>query len=238
VIAIPTVRTIKKQIDELIKDLIKSGLSDDQNFPFERTVTGDSVEITFPGAQHTSVAMEDTSYAEIYARLKKERAYIIRMADGALIQMMYIYRKGELEQHRLAFFPSPHLEEFQNNPEIYLEDEIYADIVAKNIVPFPIRFDFDVRKGIHKELGHPKSHLTLGQYKNCRIPVSAPLIPFHFIEFILRNFYHTAYNKYCDGLTQCTNEIFDNSIVATEKGIIHVQIPKISSCINAGSIGA
>lgn len=201
-------------------------MTDDQNFPFERSATKNVIEITFSGAQHTSMAMKDTSYLDIYDQLRKERAYIVKMADGALIQMMYAFSDGVLERHRLAFFPSPHLEEFQNAAEVYLEDEIYADIVAKNIVPCPIRFDFDDRDGIFKELEHPKSHLTLGQYANCRIPVSAPLMPTQFIEFILRNFYHTAHNKYCDILALHTKQTFGSCIFAGERSVVHMQVPE------------
>jgi hypothetical protein len=57
------------------------------------------------------------------------------------------------------------LEEFQNNPDVYLEDELYADVIAKCNVPF--------------------SYLTLGHYENCRIPVTAPLTPHWSIDFIL-----------------------------------------------------
>ncbi|MBR8159485.1 DUF2290 domain-containing protein [Burkholderia cenocepacia] len=81
---------------------------------------------------------------------------------------------------------------YQNEPEIYEEDQIYADILAKNVVPFPIRFDFDISEKLFKPLLHPRSHLTLGQYKNCRIPVTAPLSPIVFVQFILSNLYATA----------------------------------------------
>lgn len=60
------------------------------------------------------------------------------------------------------------------------------------------------------------SHLTIGQYKNCRIPVVRPLTPSQFITFILRNFYHTAYNKYCQKLTQY-NFSFDATITKSEQ---------------------
>ncbi|MCP4367381.1 MAG: DUF2290 domain-containing protein [Deltaproteobacteria bacterium] len=183
------------------------------------------VEITFPGEQNTSISMKNISYTDIYDRLKEQRAYIAIMADGAMIQMMYAFRNGKLERHRLAFFPSPHLEEFQNDPEIYLDDEVYAEIVNKNIVPFPIRFDFDNREGVCEEVVHPKSHLTLGQYRNCRIPVSSPLMPFHFIEFILRNFYDTAHSKFSNKLYRTHKKLFDSSILRAEKNIIYVQIP-------------
>ncbi len=220
-----TFRDINTQINCLIINLIELGLADDQNPSFEKQCGDGLVEITFPGAQYTSVAMKDTTYVEIYDRLKEERAYIAKMADGSMIQMMYAFRNGELERHRLAFFPSPYLEEFQNSPEIYLLDEIYAEVVAKNIVPFPIRFDFDDGEEVYEEVVHPKSHLTLGQYRNCRIPVSSPLMPFHFIEFILRNFYHTVHNKYSQELRRMHSNVFDSSIQQAEENIVHVQIP-------------
>src|SRR5256714_8639020 len=48
-----------------------------------------------------------------------------------------------------------YLEEFQNNPEIYIADEMYAEVIMKNIVPFPLRFDFDSRTEVVRELEHP-----------------------------------------------------------------------------------
>ena len=103
------------------------------------------MEVTFEGAYHVSIAMRDIAYAEIYQHLVQAGAYSAKMFDGALVQMMYKFSNGNLQSHRLAFFPSPHLEEFQNNPDIYIEDEVYADVIARNIVPFPLRFDYDAR---------------------------------------------------------------------------------------------
>jgi hypothetical protein len=47
---------------------------------------------------------------------------------------------------------------------------------------------------LHVDVKHPKAHLTLGQYPNCRIPVNAPMSPARFIKFLLRNFYHAAFH--------------------------------------------
>ena len=41
---------------------------------------------------------------EIYEDLARERAYNVRMIDGALIQMMYEFVEARLRRHRLAFF--------------------------------------------------------------------------------------------------------------------------------------
>lgn len=215
---------IMQQVNALVTYLVEVGLADDQNFAFERRLSADTVEITFSNAEYATAAMKNRGYAEIYQELVAARAYSVKMPDGALLQIMYAFTGDLPEQHRLAFFPSPHLEEFQSNPELYLEDEIYADVVARNIVPFPVRFDYDAREGVHRELVHPKSHLTLGQYERCRIPVTAPLTPSWFIDFILRNFYHTAFNHYADRLPRWRYS-FEESILPTERGVVHVVIP-------------
>ena len=217
-----TPSAIVRNINELINYLVKISLVDDQCFAFQR-LDRDIVQVTFEGAKHTSVALKNRSYTEIYQHLKQYRAYNIKMLDGALIQMMYAFANGTtLQRHRLTFFPAPHLEEFQNSPDIYQDDEIHADVIAKNIVPFPMRFDYDAWSS--QELVHPKSHLTLGQYEHCRIPVTAPMTPFWFINFILRNFYHTPSGQYANGLPTQDGS-FNKSISTAEQGIVHVAVP-------------
>ena len=219
----PTPNQIVEHINELIKYLVEKSLADAQYFAFQRSIRDNVVEVTFQNAEHVSVALKNRSYEEIYKDLVQEGAYNVKMLDSALIQMMYAFADRTLRRHRLAFFPAPHLEEFQNNPDIYQDDEMYADVIAKNIVPFPVRFDYDARDS-HQELVHPRSHLTLGQYEHCRIPVTAPMTPFWFINFILRNFYHTASVRYADGLP-AQDDSFDESISPAERGIVHMVVP-------------
>ena len=217
----PTPNHVEEQINKLLSRLMEKGLIDDQNFVFQRTAKKRHKEITFKGAEHIQVALRDEPYKEIYRHLAQKRAYNAKMLDGALLQMMYTFDGDILQRHRLAFFSAPHLEEFQNNPDIYLEDEIYADVIAKSIVPFPLRFDYDIR---NQEQTHPKSHLSLGQYKDCRIPVSSPLTPFWFVNFILRNFYHTASSQYIADLP-ARDQRFPKSINSKEQNTIHVIVP-------------
>ena len=101
---------------------------------------------------------------------------------------------------------------------------MFADVVKKNVVPFPLRFDFDKSEELFVEVEHPKSHLTLGQYKNCRVPVSAPLTPVIFIGFILRNFYNTAYKKFSSKITQ-SEKRFSETIDSLEKEVVYLQLP-------------
>lgn len=124
----------------------------------------------------------------------------------------------------MAFFPAPKLDEFQSAPEWYLRDDVCVDVVARTTTPTLLRFDYDAREGRHRPVTHPKSHLTLGRYEGCRIPVTAPLTPYRFIDFVLRNFYDTAQTCYSNGLPRSTTR-FDDTIDASEKHVLHVAVP-------------
>ena len=116
---------IIKQIENITSSLIKVGLSVEQNFP-----SSQNGSIYINGKQDLSIALKNISYKEIYTVLEKDKNYNIKMIDGALIQFMYLFEEDKLIKYRLAFFPSPSLEEFQNNSEIYEIDEIYADVIT------------------------------------------------------------------------------------------------------------
>ena len=219
----PTSTATKIQIEETILYTIRTGLSDDYNYPYMDSKYSASTRITYPGAKPVGIAMDNRSYDDIYQELIDSRAYNIKMLDGALIQMIYEFQGRNLMKHRLAFLPSPFLEEFQNDPQTYLNDEIYADIVDRNIVHIPVRFDYDNSTELHRIVSHPKSHLTLGQYPNCRIPVSAPLTPFQFVDFIVRNFYYTIHQHFADKLPRSSAR-FPLSIASEEQKVTHVVV--------------
>jgi hypothetical protein len=185
---------IVTQIKNVIQKMIEVGLSNQQNYPVLTDTGPRANEIGIAGAPRLSVSMKKVPYRTIYEALDRSGAYHIRMIDGALLQMCYRFDKGTVIAHRLCMFPAPHLPNYDADPESYDKDELYADIVEEGIVHIPIRFDFDAANDRHIDVNHPKSHLTLGQYPNCRIPVSAPISPARFMKFILRNFYYTAFH--------------------------------------------
>lgn len=210
------------QIQNVTSQMVAISLCDRQQFPTMRDIGG-KWEISVKESSTLSIALKNLPYQIIYKELDRAGTYNLKMIDGALIQMMYMFDDQGIMSHRLAFFPSPELEDYENDPELYDTDEIYADIIAKNIVPFPIRFDFDRDDALHQEVDHPKSHLTLGQFKNCRIPVSAPLTPFVFIHFVLRNFYNTAFRKFTEKLN--FNGIqFEENLTPGERAIPHLRL--------------
>lgn len=216
-------KNIKDDIDGLISKLILKGVCDDSNFSAIRTY-GSTVEVTFRGSEHVTIALGDIEYTKIYQELAEKRSFNMRLVDGALIQMMYRIEDNVLLQHRLAFYPSPSLLPFQDDPDAYMRDELFIDIVQRRIVPFPLRFDFDAREGVHIDVNHPKSHLTLGDVKGCRIPISAPLTPRWFVEFIMRNFYQTEQHDFVNDLPR-HKMTFPETITANEERLIHMVIP-------------
>ena len=219
-----SVNQTKQQIDLLVRFALEKGLADDQRFSVQRGPSQGLSEVTFDGAENISLALRQLPYTDIYHHLTEVRAYNIKLLDGALVQMMYRYFNNALQSHRLAFFPSPHLDEFQNNPDIYLEEVFYADVIARNIVPIPFRFDYNSQDTLEPARPHPKCHFTLGQYGNCRIPVTAPITPLKFADFVFRNFYNTAFEKYAEDLPKDSGS-FEESIRPPERAILHIAIP-------------
>ncbi|WP_313799060.1 DUF2290 domain-containing protein [Cytobacillus sp.] len=211
-----------KEISEITNKVIALGLSVKENFPQLKQNRDGSITIDWGNTDNISIALKNISYRDIYDELEKNELFNFKMIDGALIQIMYTFDKEGLYSHRLAFFPSHNLETYQNDPEIYTKEDLYADILSKSIVPVPIRFDYCRDDNIHIEVEHAKSHVTFGQYKNCRIPVLSPLSPLTFVDFIVRNFYSTIYKRFSLNLNSTTK--YDKTITLKEEKVLHFNI--------------
>jgi hypothetical protein len=217
-------RETLRQIGALTQQLIATNLSLEQNFPSLEARPSAGSEIGFASSQSISVALKAGAYQKIYDLMSASRLFNFKLIDGALVQMAYSFKRDVLVSHRLAYFPSPKLLSFDEAPDLYLEEELYADIVGDNLVRFPIRFDYNEDASMHVDIHHPKSHLTLGQYPNCRIPVSAPLSPCLFMEFVMRNFYHLAFREHEQAITYTCDPI-EESISVNESAIFHIALP-------------
>lgn len=181
---------VRAQLREIYSRLVGSGLSVKQFHPKEDRGAGGGIRIG--DLATTAIALKDIAYGLVYEELDRHDAYHVKLPDGGLLIFQYVFAVDEsLVKHRLAFFPSPILPTVEEAPDLYERDELYGDIIMDRLVRFPIRFDFD--PGAHKDVVHPQSHLTLGQFDNCRIPVSSPVMPSTFVMFVLRNFYFRSY---------------------------------------------
>lgn len=183
---------VREEINSIITVLVETGLVDDQNFAFIEQTHANTYLVRYSGNTQFGTTLRQVLYEDMYRDQLRDRAFNILMLDGALVQMTYVFESDRLIRHRLAFLPSPDLLDFQNAPELYSEELLYADVIDKRVVTVPLRFDYDARPGIAVPVTHPESHLTLGQYSRCRIPVTAGLTPHSFIRFVLSSFYGTS----------------------------------------------
>lgn len=213
-------KDVLKKIQNLTSEMIGTPICDAQNFPILRDEGGNIYRVETENA-NVGIALKAVPYADMYAELISRKSYNLKMIDGALISMQYEFSGDNLIKHRLCFFPNPELRNFQQEYEEYLNEDLYADIVDERIVAVPLRFDFDNRCEVVKEVIHPASHLTLGQYENCRIPVYRPIMPHHFVHFIVRNFYNTAYLNVCDKLSFPV-DMFNCTITPKEQKLLHI----------------
>jgi hypothetical protein len=209
---------VRAEIERITASFIENSLCNRQNFPAV-TNAGGLVDVGFSGGGSLSIALKDVPYSEVYDAYDREGSYNFKMLDGALIQLLYRFRGDQLESHRLAFFPSPYLDQFQNEPEIYEADDVFAEVVSRAIVAFPVRFDFSSDDALFVDVHHP----TLGQYRNCRIPVSSPLAPFDFVDFILRAFYNTAHRVHSARLPPPCGR-FEQCISIAESDLVHLLV--------------
>lgn len=215
---------VRHDLECLTADLIGLGLADDQNFPAAKQVGPDLWEVSFHGAEAIALAMGDIEYSDLYQELFANRSFSLKLIDGGLLQLSYRFDNDNLIKHRLAYYPSPNLRSFQEDPDVYLREELYVDIVSRRLVPFPIRFDYDLKAA--KDVAHPSCHLTLGDVEGCRIPVHCPLTPRQFVEFVVRNFYQTDKYEFVSKLPS-HKHFFDVSISANEKKLIHLVVPAV-----------
>jgi hypothetical protein len=106
-----------REISQITSDLIEVGLCVDQNFPALRDRPGAVREVGFGPTETLSQTLRNVPYSTAYEALKASRAYNVRFIDGGLLHLLYRFAHDELSHHRLAFFPSPDLLEFQNSAD-------------------------------------------------------------------------------------------------------------------------
>lgn len=214
-----TPQGVRQQLKDVYARLIFTNLSVKQFYPKERILVGGGVSIgSLPLG---SISLRDISYEAIYSEIEGNDGYHIKLPDGGLLIFQYTFdMAGSLIKHRLCYFPSFELPTVDEAPHLYENDELYGDVVLKTLVRFPIRFDYS--PGSHIDVEHPKTHLTLGQYENCRIPVDAAVSPNAFVMFMLRNFYSRSYRKNKNALDKRPHHIPNMpTITEAERKICH-----------------
>ena len=180
-----------QELKKITQELIRCGLAEEYNFPVIQ-----QTDVVWEKCKDISQYLKNMDYATIYNEMEKNHNYNVKLPDGGILQLMYRFnRRGtELQAHRLGYYPSPSYEIYQNDADLYDVDDIYGDILNKDILPVVIRADYN-KEEVESEVHHPYSHITLGGYKNCRIPVDKPISPMQFVKFIMEHFYYVPSSK-------------------------------------------
>lgn len=216
-------KELVKQIEAITSSLIENSFQIAYNW-----VSIKNGVIRWENFKDISFSLKKIPYVDLYKECCVENAFHLMLNDGALLQFMYECDKNAILRHRLAFYPNPNGMRFQDEPEnfesIHYGNELFAEVYEKRAIVFPVRFDFDVNEKKYLELDHSFCHLTLGNYQDCRIPVSKPITPNKFMLFILRSFYFNKFKKHYDNSAfQCTLD-FNSLLTENEKRNIHVSL--------------
>ncbi len=209
---------INSELRSLTQLLIQKSVSINQNWVSEK-----DMETVWAGYKGFAFSLQNEPYEVIYSKCKDEKDYNFMLIDGSLLQLQYKFdNRGNLVEHILNFMPNPSLEKFQDNPEefeeLYYGNELFTNILEKKTIIFPIRFDFSQT---HNNVIHPKIHATLGNYKDCRIPMAKPISPKMFVSFVLRNFYNFKFIELNIEQLLVSNLSFVQNITNAEQKLLH-----------------
>jgi hypothetical protein len=215
-------KAVLKEINTIGEQLIGVGLVD-VYYPATIVRDAETVRVSTAVKVDSSV-LKAPSYSELYEEQSKSRSFNYRFLDGALIQMSYRFKDGKLLTHRLAYMPSPDLEPYMSNEELYIMAHQFTEVVGEQVVSVPLRFDFDVRPGVAKSVDHPASHLTLGQRMHCRIAASGPMTPAAFVDLVVQAFYSTKSGMPVRFLKSAITG-FSSTITSDEREAAHLVFP-------------
>jgi len=211
-------KAINRELRHLTELLIRKSISINQNWITER-----NNETVWNGYKGLAFSLQNEPYEVVYFKCKNEKDYNFMLIDGSLLQFQYKFdNRGRLIEHILSFMPNPSFEKHQDNPEtfeeLYYGNELFTSILEKRTIVFPLRFDFSQT---HNNVIHPKIHATLGNYKDCRIPIAKPIGPKKFISFILRNFYNFKFVELNLEKDLVSTLNFTESITVAEQKLLH-----------------
>ncbi len=222
------INDVFKEVRNITQELIRCGLAEEFNFPVVK-----GTDVIWTGYTDISFYLKNMDYVTIYSEMEKQRNYNFKFPDGGIVQLMYRYNLSgeELQSHRLAFYPSPSFEIYQNDAELYDADYIYGDILNKEVLPVIIRADYNCENTAGK-IHHPYSHITLGGYKNCRIPVDRPISPAQFVKFLMEHFYYVPSTRLDFNFDMRSIVYFEEHLAECDRKKSHLTV----SCAEAGFV--
>lgn len=176
--------------------------------------------ITWNGKNSSSTIIYDNNIGIDYImkQLLENHQYSILLYDRSLIQFEFSIEDDIIIKQRMLFIKKHN--KIWDKDEIVsissLQDADFFDYFFGNDgIPTMIRIDYD--KNNFLDCDHPISHMTISNYKTCRIPIKSLMSCTKFILMILDHFYDLKIEKkYTDF------EYIDDTITENEKNMIHL----------------
>ena len=176
-----------EDINRVVENLLKLGHAHDQGYAYLDLRDATIENVTYPQNRDVRRMASARSYVRYYDEVIRNRAYNVLLKDGAFVQLFYRFKEAVLLDHRLAYFSSPRSRlSFEN--ERLGENDLNMVDTGESVPPTWFRFDYDAGTAA-KQLAHPASHFTIGDNERCRIPVTSPLTPTQFFQFVFEHFY-------------------------------------------------
>lgn len=143
-------------------------------------------------------------YVKEFEKMIDERQFSFLLKDSSIIQIYYETENQDLIKYKLAYYPTPLVKKLTiEEVEDYFDEatnDLYLGYYSQLVDTFGeeilytnsnhIRFDFD-----SKVTSHFKNHIQFGGINELRIPLKFIVLPFTFIDFIVRNVYSVEFAK-------------------------------------------
>lgn len=216
-----SLNNIKNQLNSFLDFLQEQNLLLDRNDPIiVGTGKAHTQMLTWNKSVNLSKFFDEFVTIEEYLGHLKSRNFHAVLYDGGILQVTYIYKRQQIINHRLTYYPCPIKFDREELMEYPLDElvEMYC-IESKNIrMLTPLRFDYDPEST--KE-HHPTAHLHLSM-ENCRVPLNSALSLGHFITFIFTNFYFHIWKNY-EYIRNLPLSSHDICLSDSDKNLMHLK---------------
>lgn len=143
-------------------------------------------------------------YVKDFENMVDNRQFSFLLKDSSIVQIYYQTDDEKFIKYKLAYYPTPVVKKLTSDEiEDYFDEatnDLYLSYYSQLIDTFGeeivytnsnhVRFDYD-----SKVESHFKNHIQFGGINDLRIPVKFFIVPFCFIDFIIRNIYPSEFER-------------------------------------------
>lgn len=201
-------KKIVEDYEFVINQLLKNKLYRDSN-KIIVTVEGSKKEVvTWSNKEFKNIMYDIFLDAKgMLDDILNNRQFIIELYDKSIFQFECIVNDNKIEKLRMVFLKKDNIIWEIEKINLYESEEDEQDDWYETNYGIPVMIRMDYAPDEHIDIIHSKSHLTLSNSQNCRIPMKTYFMFSEFVNFILINFY----NMHIDKSPVCYNDCVEIS---------------------------